>query len=161
MLTRLYTQPNVPNAPQAGGAVVQAGASAYTTQARATASQFATLPDLQRRIMEFLSEQPQQSTSEGVHVSAIVRGVSSSGGANMDATKIRYANSPIDTGLVLNFNTAKPSTLLWMTVGLVRFCFRIYTQLHQSRSRLHDYRRVPFPNFYLILLLHDTFLKIS
>lgn len=89
--------------------------------------------------MEFLSEQPQQSNSEGVHVSAIVRGVSSGGGANMDATKIRHVNPPINIRIVLNFNTAKPSTLLWMTVGFARFYFRIYTQLHHSRSRLHDY----------------------
>jgi len=48
------------------------GPSSYTAQSRVSTSQYASLPHLQRNIMEFLAT---QSPDDGVHVGAIARGI--------------------------------------------------------------------------------------
>ena len=72
-----------------GGSGSGTSASAYTAQARSTASnnQFASLSPLQRQIVDFMLSQPK--TDEGIHVAAIARHVASSGGVG-DANLIRF-----------------------------------------------------------------------
>ena len=72
-----------------GGSGSGPSASAYTAQARSTASnnQFASLSPLQRQIVDFMLSQPK--TDEGIHVAAIARHVASSGGVG-DANLIRF-----------------------------------------------------------------------
>lgn len=79
-----HQPPAAGQAPQQNGNASggQGGASAYTSQARVSTSQYAGLPHLQRNIMEFLINQP--PNDEGVHVGTVARGVSGA-----DASQIR------------------------------------------------------------------------
>jgi hypothetical protein len=125
-------QPGKPRVDGQTTAGAPAGSSAYAAQTSSTSSdsRFANLPDLPKRIIEFIVTQP--SAEEGVHVAAIARAI---GG---DALSIRYA-------LALSSWLALMQSMLQRGPG----------QSHGRRACVHNDRRVSLQG--LIVGIQPTF----